>query len=1105
MNSTLQLSVSALCLGALLAAFGQARAQSTNVAQLPMNATVLAKPNVIFAQDDSGSMDWEFLIPSNDGIPMWDYRNGRGLLNNDILRSGGSGHWGYYYLFPNGTGTGRRLYGDPDSSYGYGMPPTPQLAWTRNKDYNPIYYNPATTYQPWAPAYVNGGLMTFANANPAAAKSHPVLGADTYRLNANLFNTDPEWRFTFMAGMTIPAGATVHSCLNGPMPGALPYTVTTGNLSCMASMSFYPATYWVADNSCSVDGVTCVMAPDNVRRLKRYEIKAGVTFPSGRSHTDELQNFANWFTYYRKRRTMLAGSMGEVLENLSGLRLGVVDFNNRRPVTMYDADHALPAANRLRVAGAFYTNERMAGTPTRETLAYIGEQYRRTDNDTQGNKIIQYACQRNNAFVVTDGFANPSSVSVPSYNRSTYVGAAPYSTIFDSSLADVASAYYTLNLRPDLTAGKVPLEDASKLNADRNPNLHMNTFGLTMGLSGFQWPATTNAQAFATPPTWANPNSQTRVQIDDLWHATINGRGKKYLATSPEETATQVQAGLTEILNFAGSQSSASVSEVNLVRGDGFVYLAGYNPAGWSGDLEARTVASDTGLVNAAVSWSASSILSARDWSNRVIATSNGSNGVSFNEANAAALVNPANAYGSAADVMNYLRGDRSKEGTLFRTRTSLMGAVINAQPTLDDGVAYVASGEGMLHAFDTKAPNQGKELWAFVPRTALSGMGQISQRGYSFRTRLDGTPVVASLSSTQKLLVAGMGAAGRSYYALDVSNPRGLTETQLAGNFKWEFPASGDTVTRAKVGLAMARPVITKTAADGNVVLVTSGYNSTADGKGRLWMLNANTGAVITEFTVNAGTLAAESGLTQVSAFLESDGTVRYVYGGDLLGNLWRFDLVAKNAPVKMATLVGPGGDAQPVTAAPELLLLKDKRIVIVGTGRLLDITDFGGSKVQSIYAIADTAGGSTLVNARSSLMQVVRSSGDTITSSAVNWATQRGWFFDLPAGEQINTRPLAVYGVVGFIGNQNGASDCSASSYFYWLSVNGTQTPGVTGVRSELSPSANSSGLVAVLTSTGKVRFYPTSNDRQIKATTPLPPPTILPGKNAWREVRR
>ena len=91
---------------------------------------------------------------------------------------------------------------------------------------------------------------------------------------------------------------------------------------------------------------------------------------------------------------------------------------------------------------------------------------------------------------------------------------------------------------------------------------------------------------------------------------------------------------------------------------------------------------------------------------------------MAFTAANVAATVNPGGVYGNDAAVIDYLRGDRSGEGTAFRPRTSLMGAVINSEPVVarDEGVVYVASGEGMLHAFDTSAGNPGNELWAFVP-----------------------------------------------------------------------------------------------------------------------------------------------------------------------------------------------------------------------------------------------------------------------------------------------------------------------------------------------------------------------------------------------------
>ena len=114
--------------------------------------------------------------------------------------------------------------------------------------------------------------------------------------------------------------------------------------------------------------------------------------------------------------------MGKVLEPLTGLRMGVVKFNSRPDVTMYDIDSLLPSTNGLKVAGIFYETNGSGGTPTRETLKYIGEQYRNNIN------VIQYACQRNNAFVVTDGFANKDAVPPPAYDKNTWGGGVPYAT-----------------------------------------------------------------------------------------------------------------------------------------------------------------------------------------------------------------------------------------------------------------------------------------------------------------------------------------------------------------------------------------------------------------------------------------------------------------------------------------------------------------------------------------------------------------------------------------------------------------------------------------------------------------------------------------------------
>jgi type IV pilus assembly protein PilY1 len=455
---------------------------------------------------------------------------------------------------------------------------------------------------------------------------------------------------------------------------------------------------------------------------------------------------------------------------------------------------------------------------------------------------------------------------------------------------------------------------------------------------------------------------------------------------------------------------------------------------------------------------------------------------------------------------MNYLRGDRTHEGTLFRVRTGLIGAIINSEPAVDrkKSVVYMQSGEGMLHAIDTAEATAGQELWAFVPRSTLASLGETVQRGYVFSTRLDGSPTLGAGSGGKTMLVAGTGAAGRSFHALDVSNPRGLTEATLASRYMWEFPAAADAVTQAKVGLAMGRARIVKTAGDGYVVLVTSGY-ANDDGRGRLWMLDADTGAIVHEFDTGVGAPGAgDAGLAQVSAFLEDDGTVRYAYGGDLLGNLWRFDLQDKGAPVKLAELRDSLGNRQPVTAAPELSMIEGNRVVIVGTGRLLDIGDFGSTRVQTMYAISD---GVPLAAPRAALVAQVYNPGtDSLSSNPVDWSTDRGWYVDLPAGEQANTQPTIAYGAVAFTTNTAGASDCTASSRLYVFDVtSGSKFEGAGFVSTLISDTANSSGVTALATSGQKIVGSGQDSDgnpweREIVSST-----MIDPAKNAWREIRR
>lgn len=1036
-------------LAALLAVTGLA--QATDVARKPLGVHGSVAPNVIFGMDDSGSMDMEVMLPTNEGLFWWHESNRNGWSSSGVFHVNPSGlsntaYTSFLYLFPVGCtdaatgGAARRLCNS--TGVAYAVPATPQFAALRSTAYNPLYYNPKVTYKAWAPATVSGVEKTFSDVPATAAPLHPLFST-TLDLTATQDKTDADWTFYALAGMTLPKGARYYASKkwntlaadtvvgNSPMTGSA-YEV---------ALPYVPAAYWNKE-ACSVDGVTCVNAPDS-GTLKYYAITAATkTFPSGRAYAAELQNFANWFTYYRKRKLMLGASMGQVLDELSGMRVGLSEFNVKSAtnVTMYDTDSADNKANARVVAGLFYRNLSKGGTPTRDMLKYIGTQF--DENKT----IVTAACQRNAAFVVTDGYANYTSVTAPSYKQATYGTGAPYATTHAGSLADLALGYYTKQLRTDLTAGLVPAAGADNTSpsADRNKNLHVNTYGITLGAKGKLWPGITDPYAQKSI-SWVNPTSDGMPEsIDDLWHATINGRGSMFLATTPLETATNIQAALSEIQRQAGAQGAVTFSTVNLKADNSTAYVGSYGSKAYSGELLAYKVDPATGEFADKPLWSAGALLVAKDWTERVMASYNGSKGVEFTSANLSDLKNLGLV--TSAVAVDYFRGDRTQESSNLRLRTGIMGAVLTAEAVVDNttSVVYVASGEGALHAFDKAT---GKEIWAYVPGFVVPDMGAQLSKTWTFETMLDGTPVIAKVGSS-RYLVGGRGSAGAGVYALEVTNAKNLTsDEKLADAVLWEFPNS-DTPDDVKklLGATVGKPLVVDTAA-GSVVVVASGYfpdeNSTGDGKARIFVLDAKSGKLLS--TIEAPAVdgdTGEAGLSALSGWKESDGKVRYVYGGDERGHLWRFDLDKKSV-LRLMTLTDGSDKALPITAAPELAKVGTRRMVFVGTGRFLGESDFSDSRQHSFFGLWDN---DSTIPARSSLAaRTITTATDgtrSVTGVDINWEKHRGWVVTLPKGEKANTDPAMGSGVIVFTTNSPSKTECSASSALYVASAaTGTQ----------------------------------------------------------------
>jgi len=168
------------CVGALVAlATGTSSwAAELDLANSPVFLTQGVEPNFIMAIDDSGSMDYEVLLPGNDGAAWWRTKNASGSCTaatggtfvgcisdgtNDLVSAGRlnfnnggseSATWKkYIHLFPNGTdGLGedssRRRLADGTHQY-YAIPPIPAYGWARSPEHNAAYFDPTETYDPW--------------------------------------------------------------------------------------------------------------------------------------------------------------------------------------------------------------------------------------------------------------------------------------------------------------------------------------------------------------------------------------------------------------------------------------------------------------------------------------------------------------------------------------------------------------------------------------------------------------------------------------------------------------------------------------------------------------------------------------------------------------------------------------------------------------------------------------------------------------------------------------------------------------------------------------------------------------------------------------------
>ena len=227
-------------------------------------------------------------------------------------------------------------------------------------------------------------------------------------------------------------------------------------------------------------------------------------------------------------------------------------------------------------------------------------------------------------------------------------------------------------------------------------------------------------------------------------------------------------------------------------------------------------------------------------------------------------------------------------------------------------------------------------------------------------------------------------------------------------------------------MGHVLGEPLIVtlNNASNTKAIIFGNGINSSS-GVATLFVVNIDTGQIIQEISTGVG---GDNGLSAPRGWDQNgDGTVDYVYAGDMRGNLWKFDFTGASASIAFGgspMFTTPGN--QPISAGLALARepLSGRRWVFLGTGRFMTLDDMEDATVQSVYGLIDN---DTDAITRAQLTQREIIVTGSMNGSAVRGfeahaplsGTSRGWYIDLDEptpGERVVSRPLVQGRVLAF-----------------------------------------------------------------------------------------
>ncbi|HFB1044289.1 TPA: pilus assembly/adherence protein PilC, partial [Neisseria gonorrhoeae] len=368
------------------------------------------------------------------------------------------------------------------------------------------------------------------------------------------------------------------------------------------------------------------------------------------------------------------------------------------------------------------------------------------------------------------------------------------------------------------------------------------------------------------------------------------------------------------------------------------------------------------------------------------------------------------------------------------------LGDIVNSPITAVGGYLATAANDGMVHIFKkTGTDERGYELkLSYIPgtmprqyfdndtsalkdSTLAQELRTFAEKGYvGDRYGVDGGFVLrqVELSGQKHVFMFGaMGLGGRGAYALDLSK---INENYPAAAPLFDVKNgdnNGKNRVKVELGYTVGTPQIGKTQNGKYAAFLASGYAAkdinSNDNKTALYVydLGNTLGTPIAKIDVPGG----KGGLSSPTLVdKDLDGIVDIAYAGDRGGNMYRFDLSNSDPNKWSAKAIFEG--TKPITSAPAVSRLKDKRVVIFGTGSDLTEDDVLDTKEQYIYGIFDDDKGTVNVKVTNGtggglLEQVLSEENKTLfLNKRSDGSGSKGWVVKLKEGQRVTVKPTVV-----------------------------------------------------------------------------------------------